>query len=797
MGSFKSPPAGAVTNRALDAQRALGITVERPQAAPTTPVEAVAADFPKRSADSISTYHPKVVSDAEFIRDYIHRDVGHPQYAERVTSLLLSYEDWDTTIAASNPEHGHGNLDAIFIALARLPSFDDGFIFSHHRLPTDILWFDLPEPFREQYRRLYTLSALGAHRRPDEGTNYGKEMAKQEAIGVLGILKGVAVGAAGLVDDLRFVLPGTGKDNALASEKMSSTFDDAATWWVGKDWTQGEAVLLGLSAAELGELGGSLAFTLATLEVKALKIVQSILMFPAMARSLDGALDRLGKVYLEDRDAARSASADPRIWQEIVGIAGSLLGLLLSKTASGQRIGTKLAHFLLDAAPIGPIIGKIIEAALSDDPPETKRRAIGLALGELLQMAAAIAGGRIKDHKLGGSKDEPPPDPRSRFGPPNSMIGEDVETPGVSKAPDAERAELFGPKNSKLGADDESAPEMSKATDADRDELFSRGDSMLGDPTPDEAGPAPFSKWEKPFDAPNAVIGPDRLPNEPPLKRDADGKIMRPAPANDAERKLAWQMLGNESGEGDASFDPSKPGRTWKTAPPKAFGPDGTAEFTEPIEFNTTKPELVTVRVSENDPQGKVVRIEVPEAEKLAKRARDPETQAERDPYRDTNSPGETLHRALKGSGIGGHNFSDKAGHIVPDAIGGARLPYNLEPMTKAYNNSRRVKAEALLKTFLQTDQREDLTLVIERDFGDGKNRVQKERFVVYAPEGSEGKKVVFDVTVKAQGTPLVIPDGILIEGSPTQVAAKAALAKQAPKGKKPPKPHKTPKLPG
>jgi hypothetical protein len=145
------------------------------------------------------------------------------------------------------------------------------------------------------------------------------------------------------------------------------------------------------------------------------------------------------------------------------------------------------------------------------------------------------------------------------------------------------------------------------------------------------------------------------------------------------------------------------------------------------------KGELITIRTTAGQGQGRVVRMEIENINSLEREARDVE-----------------LSRAMKAAGMG--DWERNLGHVQPSAAKGSEMPYNLEPQKGEWNKAvagriNRRTAEGLFQKYLDAHPTEVLKVEISRELS-VRDALLSERFRILNLDGEP----VFDVEVTTRG---------------------------------------------
>lgn len=218
---------------------------------------------------------------------------------------------------------------------------------------------------------------------------------------------------------------------------------------------------------------------------------------------------------------------------------------------------------------------------------------------------------------------------------------------------------------------------------------------------------------------------PSPLPNEP--SSHARGGGLKPGERARAERLLSESLGQAHKGPVKVTRWPSK--SLAKVVKKDSSGKPSIVEF----KGWGKKGELINVRSVKEQKLGRVTSMEIDDINNLPREVRDKE-----------------LARAMKAAGMG--DWDKDLAHILTSELGGAEMPYNLEPQLQDWNRSVKGKnnrrtAEISLKEFLDAHPKDFLRLEISRKL-DVLNKLLSERFCVRDKSGTS----VYDVEVNTRG---------------------------------------------
>jgi hypothetical protein len=296
----------------------------------------------------------------------------------------------------------------------------------------DTLFHELEGNRLETFRSIVATASKHAAK-PDSGPteNFWSTLAEQEAIGLTGAVKGLSTGAAGVVDlgawavttqanaVLKPVSKAIGTDVTLAqpiklADHVAKGWDEIGDAAFGKEkWSQGEKLLPGMSAAEIGNLGGGIIWSLTMMGAGGPGA-------SAQAKALLTGIDILGKVKSVEDQCTSMASYldrkrkqgpitwaalrdDAEFWVECTKLATAIasavaLGVTSEKGAAGtvKKVLDTVAPYL-KAGEATAKVAQIIQI-LNDPklPPKVKEEKAAKIVGELIAMAFDLVGEKAK-----------------------------------------------------------------------------------------------------------------------------------------------------------------------------------------------------------------------------------------------------------------------------------------------------------------------------------------------------------------------------------------------------------------
>jgi hypothetical protein len=276
----------------------------------------------------------------------------------------------------------------------------------------DTLFYELEDSRLEMFKSI--VGASGPEGANSE--NFWSTLGEQEAIGMTGAVKGLSTGAASVVDLGSWAVSkaiGAPADPIKYADVVAKGWDEIGDAAFGKDkWSGGEKLLPGMSAAEIGNLGGSIIWTLTMLGAGGTGNAQ--------AKALLTGIDVLGKVKSVEDQCTSMASYldrkrkqgpitwpalrdDAEFWVECTKLATAIasavaLGATSEKGAAAtvKRILDTVAPYLKAgeaAAKVAQIIQILNHPKL---PPKEKEAQAAKVVGELIAMAFDLVGGKAQ-----------------------------------------------------------------------------------------------------------------------------------------------------------------------------------------------------------------------------------------------------------------------------------------------------------------------------------------------------------------------------------------------------------------
>jgi hypothetical protein len=276
----------------------------------------------------------------------------------------------------------------------------------------DTLFYELEGSRLESFKSIVGEAAPGGA----NSENFWSTLGEQEAIGVTGAVKGLSAGAAGVVD-----LGAWAATKAIGvsappklSDAVSKGWDEIGDMAFGREkFSQGEKLLPGMSASEIGNLGGSVIWTLTMLgaggagasgQTKALltgiDVAGKLKSVEDQCTSMADYLTRKGKQGPINCAALRD---DAEFWVECTKLAGAIAGAVALGATSEKGAAATVKKVLDTVAPYlkageaAAKVAQIIQILHNPKlPPKDKEAAAAKVVGELIAMAFDLVGGKAQ-----------------------------------------------------------------------------------------------------------------------------------------------------------------------------------------------------------------------------------------------------------------------------------------------------------------------------------------------------------------------------------------------------------------
>ncbi len=261
----------------------------------------------------------------------------------------------------------------------------------------------------------------------DEQESFWKTLAREEAIGAWGILKGMGTGAAGMVDSASMGitkgLRAVGVDAAdpiQYAKWLEKQYDESGEALFGKDYQQGAKLLGGMNAGEIGTAGGGLIWQLVMAGASPAGWAKGAKTGIDVAGNLGSMIDAANKIaeIIEKRQKADTLSASQLLTDgEFLQACSSLALAIGSMMASGKKLDKNAAPALLKSldrlglattsAQALATINKIVEIQMSTQmTPEAQEKATASAVVELIGHGLSLYADTVGSKEIGGDKSD-------------------------------------------------------------------------------------------------------------------------------------------------------------------------------------------------------------------------------------------------------------------------------------------------------------------------------------------------------------------------------------------------------
>lgn len=311
----------------------------------------------------------------------------------------------------------------------------------------------------------------------DEQESFWKTLAKEEAIGAWGILKGMGTGAAGMVDSASMgitkalrVMGVDAADPLQYAKMLEEQYDASGEAMFGKDYKQGAKLLGGMNAGEIGSAGGGLIWNLVMAGAGPAGWAKGAKTGIDVAGNLGSMIDAANKIaeIIEKRQKQDTLSAKELLTDgEFLQACSSLALAIGSMMASGKKLDKNAAPALLQSlerlglattsAQALATINKIVEIQMSTQmTPEAQEKATASAVVELIGHGLSLYADTVGSKKLGEGADPADFDPNLK----NLEAGDGKALElDQSNTPQNRSPEDFDPNLIDFGPDDgQSAP---------------------------------------------------------------------------------------------------------------------------------------------------------------------------------------------------------------------------------------------------------------------------------------------------------------------------------------------------
>ncbi len=307
-----------------------------------------------------------------------------------------------------------------------------------YALVFDDLWYELEDERLQQFKALVSRSQRQGAQGPGsaQSENFWRTLGKQEAMGLFGILKGMGTGLAAMSDEGAWAVTRAMRlagldvaDPASAAEWLAKQYDISGEALFGREWKEGDRLLLGMNAAEIGTAGGGVIWNLVMIGAakNAPGWVKGSLAARGIVGGLKGVQDSANNIanlilsmQQKNRLTAANLLSSGEFWIEATKLAASIFAAVSGGSATNTQVAeatrAKMARvgILLDGAQAAAQVGRIMEVGMSDMSPEDKDKAAGKAVVDLIGTAVGM-GLNVADYRAEyGSARQPQAQPATQ-----------------------------------------------------------------------------------------------------------------------------------------------------------------------------------------------------------------------------------------------------------------------------------------------------------------------------------------------------------------------------------------------
>ncbi len=343
---------------------------------------------------------------------------GEPDSGDqtRIIELIRKYERLDDESSSARLSRMTPNLDHFLILLKSRAYSHSGIksLFQdQYSILYDALWYRLRGYWLEEFKRVVRRSQTQPTAGPgDKDVENGLAlMAKQEAMGMWGMLKGMGTGLVGIA-------------GPYASQKIAEQFDETARILFGHEWDSSEPLLLGMNASQIGTMGGDVIWQLVMFargagpakSGKVMALVDSLKKVMGVGAGLQGvALGATGIArVIEARQTAgqdisvQALIQDKDFIDQLVVMVSSAIGAAMAgrgaPATKADAITRARIQVLLSNLHVTASLARLSEIAASDKTAEEKEREYGQVVASLIPQLFAAG---IDVHAVAQSKKIP------------------------------------------------------------------------------------------------------------------------------------------------------------------------------------------------------------------------------------------------------------------------------------------------------------------------------------------------------------------------------------------------------
>lgn len=338
----------------------------------------------------------------EIIEKWYNKDLQARDMGSRGTEYLDQFLVLLKTQTVTR-EHWYGVLDQALI-------FDD-------------LWYKLDGYWLEKYRWLIDKSQKQRTDRPALAKERGllHTLAKQEAIGLWGMLKGMGTSLAGMGDQIPLLIVNQMRimgvdvpDPPSAAAWLATQYEISGEALFGKEFGEG-SLISGMNAADIGSTGGTLISNLVTMGKSGSGSValRGMLQGIGLIGNVNGVIAsarRIAEIIIAAPDT-QSAIHNTDMHIEVAKLAANIFGVCSTGASNSRELSAKvhlamsIAGLTLDGAQVAAMVEKLVAIYASKQSPAEKEQQAREVMLELLPAifgtAISVAGLQQPSPKAG------------------------------------------------------------------------------------------------------------------------------------------------------------------------------------------------------------------------------------------------------------------------------------------------------------------------------------------------------------------------------------------------------------
>lgn len=390
--------------------------------------------------------------DVDFIVSKLQEELLTPGEEQQIVTRIEHWDMADHRRLVDTGAPGTPHLDKLLFLLKTRTftrSTASSFWIEQHANAFDELWRELEDDRLTQFSVIVARSRKHAAAGPSSGPteNFWSTMGKQEAMGALGIVKGLVMGATGLVDagagGITALLKTAGVDAAdppKVAEWFGQQYDIMGRAGFGTDWDQSK-IIGNQTAGDIGTFGGKAIWQLVMIGAggqlsagakgaaagnwvipagQAAARVQVALAALGLLGSLQGVREAalgiekvLKRLEAADKLTAEAVLTDPEFLVHMTSLAAAIFGAISSGGGLGGGGGPSTPEqqeaarwaaarmgALLELSGAAVHLGTVVQIYLSEATPQEKEAAYTEAIQKFLEKVIGAAG------QLAGAHDE-------------------------------------------------------------------------------------------------------------------------------------------------------------------------------------------------------------------------------------------------------------------------------------------------------------------------------------------------------------------------------------------------------